>query len=252
MLFALSLLLSLNNWLSLPSASGQSVCDCEKIIKEKKCDNPDCITICGLQDVLNSAGQKLYAKCMEKITKSGFKKKVKFPAEERSRGSVKGYLQTQGRKVQKINKKNNKILKRHCEDCDFISTVSTEIKPGQAEEKCDKYIKTTNFKLWRKATDKDSSLCNNTEELDGKTKTLCFQGYRFTSCCPKEYLKTHSFKSKIKLRQGKTCRKVDIDRLDRKKSAYISKTLGNDKLWDDCPRGCSFHIFDDSTFSKED
>ena len=257
MLFILSLLLSLNSWLYLPSATGQPVCDCEKIIKEKKCDNPDCIEICNIQDVLNSAGELMYAKCMEKIQEEGFQKKKQFPPKERSAGAIFSYIQMQGKRIQKLNKENNRILKdseESCPGCDFISKVSTDIKPDQAEEKCKEYIETETFRLWRKATDKNISLCDNTEEMYGKTKELCFQEYKFENCCPKKYLKAHSYTTKFTLREeGENCRIVDIRMLSMKKKKFMKDTLKSDnkKLWNDCPRGCSFHMKDNSTYTPK-
>ena len=132
---------------------GNTTCDCEKIIKEKKCDNPDCIKICNLQSVFDSAGQLLQEKCLKKITtekKEKFKEKELFSAKG-VKGTaaialdVEGFLKKKKKIIKTINQKNKNIVKKTCPGCYLHSKVTTKITPQRGEENCDKYIQTEEF-----------------------------------------------------------------------------------------------------------
>ena len=261
MLFTLSLLLSVNSWFFLPSASGQLICDCEKIIKEKKCDNPNCITICNLQNVLNSFGEKVYAKCMEKIQKKGFKKKKNFPPEKVYGSSIKRIIKDRKEEIIETNQKNGKILKQNCKGCNLSSKVNTEIRPEQAEQKCNKYVQTNNFRLWKKATSKNKGFCTFTDDesviISKEQRRLCKMNDEYKNCCALKHLsKTYRYKTKIRAGAGKkkTCGEDQMEEINKKAESYMDRIIGkrNKKLWTECPKGCSFHIIDRSKFNDKD
>ena len=171
------------------SVLGNSACDCEKIIKEKKCDNPDCIQICNLQSVFDSTGQLLQKKCMKKIKtknnkKEKFKEKELFSAKTVKGTKVPGLLNRKKRVIQTIEQKNTYIVKKNCPGCYLHSKVTAKIIPQTEKEKCDKHIKTEKYKLWKKHTMDDSAFCNSSE--DGQTKEqekLCELNHEYEYCC---------------------------------------------------------------------
>lgn len=268
--------------LSLSVSGDEPVCDCEKIIKEGKCDNPDCIKICNLQSVLDSASQVLQEKCLKKIKtrknkKEKFKEEELFSAEAVKGTSVKSLLDKKKETFKTIDQENKRIIKNSCHGCYLQSKVDAKIIPQTKKEKCDKHIQTEKYELWRKHSMNDSTFCDTSEDSKG----LCELKDEYEYCCPKQYLKIYKHSLYIKnpgselanyfesqkswngkypknmaVKNSSTCVKENINLMNAYINNYVKALLAgkeadilkkdgidfSKKIWTDCPTGCSFAI----------
>ncbi|MCY4512866.1 MAG: hypothetical protein OXB86_04180, partial [Bdellovibrionales bacterium] len=96
-----------------------SPCNCEKILKEGECNDPDCIKICNLEGVFDSAGKLIKNKCF-----AGTKRNPEYKATNVRVSKIEGILEESNEKYKKIKEKNEKKIQANCPGC----TLSTKMK----------------------------------------------------------------------------------------------------------------------------
>lgn len=258
--FVLSFFISLMGYFLPFIALAELTCDCEKIIREQECDNPDCIKICNLQSVFRSTGKLLEGKCMEKLKKEDFKTEENFPLEKVMGTDVRGFLNAKTKKIKETDQKNEGILKKSCPGCHLSSKVDAKIIPRQKEQRCDEYVETEEYKAWRNKMLEDKTFCTPKTRQEGRQtvrvkmnkeqEKLCGLSDKYEYCCAKQYLKTHKYSHRIKVEFGenKVCEKEQVKEINKNANKYVDSIIGeNDnelsrKLWSECPNGCSFTV----------
>lgn len=239
--------------LLLPPASTSfaqnSPCNCEKILKEGECNDPDCIKICNLEGVFDSAGKLIKNKCLKGTRKSPAYKATDIRASE-----IEDHLEESNQKYNKIKKRNESILKKNCPGCNISSQMKALMKPVIEKDICNKYIKTNHFKRWRKTTDKRSSYCQNQTNSEGsssrssKARQLCKNDKVYQQCCPARYL-NKSYKLNYTLPhedKPKQCTEEHEEEIHEEIKEYMidimqgNSTAFSKKIFKNCPDGCSF------------
>ena len=130
-------------------------CPCEKIIEEKKCENPDCIEICNLQNFFNEIDQLLITQCLEK----GVQKK-NFSQTETPITDFERLLASSIKKIENIKAENKKILEKNCPECNLFPKIEAQFKSIYTKETCKKeYLKTHSYKWKYQIKLKASATC---------------------------------------------------------------------------------------------
>ena len=204
-------------------------CDCEAIKRAGKCNNPNCIKICGFQTSLNEISSNIVEKCIgtdnldfnfdKKESVSAFETAsaepsqieviiekhigqgnltFNFKKEELSATSISALTKQTKEKIELIQSASKKQVAKNCPGCELNPEISARFKVNPPKKNC-----------------------------------------------PQQYLKTHSYKSskKIGLQNG-LCREDQIFSYSQK---YMKDIISGDseiskKLWKDCPDPCSFDV----------
>ena len=261
--FILSLFMSLVSCFFPFSALGEvrSVnCPCEKILEEKKCDNPDCIKICNLEFAVDSAGQFIKKQCMK-----GMEEKT-FTLKEKKISKLEGFISDSKKEIKKIEEKNTEQLTKNCPGCHLASNIIVQAIPKQKEENCDTYMKTNEYKKWREITSKDKDICSSlgnsfTNNLSKEEeKKICKLDKKYSVCCDTKYLdRTYEYDNnmKIELRKGETCGEEQLSDINNYFSKFVGSVLGGSNhefskiIWLQCPDGCSFNVSQVSQIDKK-
>ncbi len=122
-------------------------CPCDQIKAEKKCSNPDCISICGLQDFFDQLQGKTIEQCLE-----GGVVEKSFSMDEADMWEDGGpFLEKSKKEIDKIEKLNKKQVKANCPNCHLLPEITIHAEPFQEEKDCpSKYIKTHEYKTTKK------------------------------------------------------------------------------------------------------
>ncbi len=233
-------------------AEGQTPnCPCEQIREEGKCDNPDCIEICNLQDVFIDVRKRLKDKCLE----DGTRKKT-LSALDAGFGTIKGFIGD----LREIEEKNVEVINDNCPACHLFSEIDSKITPKPKDEKCDEYVYTEHYKKWRNKTLENNNFCKpkalrgggrfSKKGLTAEQKKICREEYE--DCCDSLYLKTHEYDpytTQVKVEEGESCGNDQVTKLNENMKAYVDSILDSDsemskKLWLECPKGCSFAVIE--------
>ncbi len=283
---ALAVLLSLLILPAMLSAEADlraaPVCDCEKIKKEQKCDNLNCIKICNLTSAFASAGRLLEEQCMQKIAgKQQLKQKVSFSAKGIKGLSINGFVDDKEQAIKEINQKNKQILTEKCPGCSFDSKEKTQIIPQKEKEACNKHVQTQEYKSWRKNNRKGSAFCGFFSSKTKEQEKICEREDEYAYCCPRQYLKTYTHNYRIKRsnpqfqsylegqsipaqKNAPSCGKEYINAMNSYIGDYTKAIMSQDTqnlsskaaefsktIWKECPDGCSFGVTSVRRFDNE-
>ena len=266
--FILSLFMSLVSCFFPFSALGEvkSVnCPCEKILEEKKCDNPDCIKICNLDFILNSTGQLIKKQCME-----GMEEVKTFTLQEKKISKLEGFISDSKKEIKEIEEKNTEQLTKNCPGCHLTSNIIVQAIPKQKGENCDTYIQTDKYKKWEKMISKNEDICIQSQQsnsrnmqakrLSKEEKEICELDKKYSVCCDTKYLnKTHEYLHgmKIGLRKGEICEEEQINEIESYLFEHVdgimrgNKSRFSKKIYLECPDGCSFNFNQVSQIDKK-
>ena len=118
-----------------------SHCPCEQIKREKKCDNPDCIKICNLQDFLNQTTEEIHKQCLKEETHAKTWTHKRTPITQ-----LESIIKQSKEKIKDLEKKSKKHLQENCHDCHLTSNVSVRFQPQQSKKSCpEEYLKTHSY-----------------------------------------------------------------------------------------------------------
>ena len=149
--FSLFLFFGSHSWTSL----ADSICDCEKIIKTKRCDNPDCIKVCNLQDSLTDINFHLAEICLGKGNQAFNFKKADVKATQ-----IEFLIKQAKERIEEIEEKSKELLKKNCPYCQLLSKISAHFKVEPQKKNCpDQYLKTHYYKN-SKRMDLQKGACN--------------------------------------------------------------------------------------------
>lgn len=116
-------------------------CPCDKIKKEKSCENPDCIKVCGLNDMFSKLGGKVREKCL----KGGVLEKI-FSNEKVKLTKLQRFIKGAKDEIKEMDRINKRVLKENCPSCDFLSEMKGVFSPIYKERNCSKqYLKTHEY-----------------------------------------------------------------------------------------------------------
>ena len=244
-LFSLVLLL-----FPVSTSFGSNPCNCEKILKEGECNDPDCIKICNLENVFDSAGKLIKNKCLK-----GTKTIPEYKVTDIRANEIEDHLEESNEEYKEIKEENEKKIQKNCPGCNISAKMKALMTPVIKKEGCDKYINTDNFKQWREEIDKKSTYCTPQTDNDGipvplslKTRTLCKSNEEYLHCCPSQYL-NKSYKLKYTLKhedKPEKCTEDHEEEIQIKIRDYMIEVMqGNSssfskKIFQKCPDGCSF------------
>ena len=237
-------------------------CPCEKILEEKKCDNLDCIKICNLESVFDSAGQFIKTQCMK-----GLEKKI-FTLKEKQVTKFEGFIDDVKEEIKEIEKKNQKKLTKTCPNCHLSSKVTVQSTPKQKEENCETYMKTNKYKKWKEMISRDKYICSSSglnvistkNKLSKEEKKLCKLGKKYNSCCDTKHLgRTYEYSDnmKIELRKGEICGEEEFIDINNYFSNFVGSVIrGSDHefskiIYSQRPDGCSFNVSQVSQIDKK-
>ena len=141
-------------------AQSNSICDCERIKRELKCDNPDCIKICNLESFFNQINLQLNKQCLksEEINKKFKKKKI-------SAMHLESFSQKVIEHIKKLEADEKQTLEKNCPDCGLVSKISADIDPILPKKTCpQQYLKVHSYSQAKKLSLKNERDCGETEK----------------------------------------------------------------------------------------
>lgn len=139
------------------SESSANPCPCAKIKAERKCGNPDCVEICGLQSLFKEISEQAEEQCL----KEGLKDKT-FVLNEAKITAFEDFLEESKEKIKEIEEKNQKNMDDSCPDCHLNTELELDFDPLQSEKNCDEeYIKTHKYSHSKKL---ESETCGQEQE----------------------------------------------------------------------------------------
>ncbi|MCZ0932674.1 MAG: hypothetical protein OXJ52_05955 [Oligoflexia bacterium] len=184
----------------------ETLCDCEEIVKTKKCDNPDCVKICNLKNPLMDISSFFVETCLGKGSDYVVSKEDVVATEALS------LIEKSKQTIMEIIEKSKESLKKNCPQCQKLYKISARFGFKPKKKTCpEEYLKVHSYKE-SKQMDQKKGACNLDELLN--------------------YLENYAI---FLVTKNKQYTPKGISSADKKLMESRSK-----KLWAVCPSKCSF------------